>query len=245
MAEFEEQIIDMYDDYYDYECDEIKNEFDEGYHDFIYEWVREHIHINFPFDEFLKRTVCVDITVDTGDANYDFTLNSFYEGKINDLASTVWLSKQQGYSKTQLNKAYNEGDYSKNSFLESLVAEYVNECTGINALTFLVKMPLGQATAILEAKKELEKIITKDEKYCPKKIKNRKYLVLDKEVNCGLIDFWNGSGSLLELKLEKDVKLPIKFVHEISPDSCYKWGFKNIYGCDDSFYEESLISLSL
>ena len=84
-----------------------------------------------------------------------------------------------------------------------------------------------------------------DEKYCPKKIKNRKCLVLDKEVNCGLIDFWNGSGSLLELKLEKDVKLPIKFVHEISPDSCYKWGFKNIYGCDDSFYEESLISLSL
>lgn len=52
-------------------------------------------------------------------------------------------------------------------------------------------------------------------------------------------------GSLLELKLEKDVKLPIKFVHEISPDSCYKWGFKNIYGCDDSFYEESLIGLSL
>ena len=51
--------------------------------------------------------------------------------------------------------------------------------------------------------------------------------------------------SLLELKLEKDVKLPIKFVHEILPDSCYKWGFKNIYGCDDSFYEESLISLSL
>lgn len=249
MAEFEEQIIDMYDDYYDYECDEIttqiQKEFDEGYHDFIYEWVREHIHINFPFDEFLKRTVCVDITVDTGDANYDFTLNSFYEGKINDLASTVWLSKQQGYSKTQLNKAYNEGDYSKNSFLESLVAEYVNECTGINALTFLVKMPLGQAIAILEAKKELEKRITKDEKYCPKKIKDRKYLVLDKDVNCGLIDFWNGSGSLLELKLEKDVKLPIKFVHEISPDSCYKWGFKNIYGCDDSFYEESLISFSL
>ena len=70
-------------------------------------------------------------------------------------------------------------------------------------------------------------------------------LVLDKDVNCGLIDFWNGSGSLLELKLEKDVKLPIKFVHEILPDSCYKWGFKNIYGCDDSFYEESLISLSL
>lgn len=134
---------------------------------------------------------------------------------------------------------------SKNSFLESLVAEYVNECTGINALTFLVKMPLGQAIAILEAKKELEKRITKDEKYCPKKIKDRKYLVLDKDVNCGLIDFWNGSGSLLELKLEKDVKLPIKFVHEISPDSCYKWGFKNIYGCDDSFYEESLISFSL
>jgi hypothetical protein len=224
---------------------QIQKEFDEGYHDFIYEWVREHIHINFPFDEFLKRTVCVDITVDTGDANYDFTLNSFYEGKINDLASTVWLSKQQGYSKTQLNKAYNEGDYSKNSFLESLVAEYVNECTGINALTFLVKMPLRQAIAILEAKKELEKTITKDERYCPKKIKDRKYLVLDKDVNCGLIDFWNGSGSLLELKLEKDVKLPIKFVHEISPDSCYKWGFKNIYGCDDSFYEESLIRLSL
>lgn len=224
---------------------QIQKEFDEGYHDFIYEWVREHIHINFPFDEFLKRTVCVDITVDTGDANYDFTLNSFYEGKINDLASTVWLSKQQGYSKTQLNKAYNEGDYSKNSFLESLVAEYVNECTGINALTFLVKMPLRQAIAILEAKKELKKTITKDERYCPKKIKDRKYLVLDKDVNCGLIDFWNGSGSLLELKLEKDVKLPIKFVHEISPDSCYKWGFKNIYGCDDSFYEESLIRLSL
>lgn len=242
-----EMIANIYDDFET--CDEIirqlQNQFEEGYHEYISDWVIEHVYQRLPYEHFLKKTVCIDITVDTGDANYDYTLNSFSDGKINKLASTVWLAKQQGYTKTEVENAYNFDDYygkhgKQSIFLKSLTREYINENSHINTLTFLVKMSLADAIKLVTAKRHLEGSMTEDERYNPIKNKNRSYIILGKNTETGLIDFWNGSGSLLEIELEKDVKLPLKYVNNIYPDECYDYGFKRIYGCGSLFYRNAL-----
>lgn len=67
-------------------------------------------YFKYPTDEYLEQEVNVDIRIDTGDANYDFTLNAIYphyNGRkgddIDDRASLVWLAKTQGYSKRNFN----------------------------------------------------------------------------------------------------------------------------------------------
>lgn len=56
--------------------------------------------------------VPVSIMVDTGDGNYDYTLNSLYPSfygrrcdEIPEKSSLLWLAKQQGYDASDLKKA--------------------------------------------------------------------------------------------------------------------------------------------
>lgn len=88
-------------------------EYDE---DELREYVQEHVYINIPTDEILsKNEVCVNIIVDTGDADYEFTKNSFahsYYGDgegIDDESSLLWLAGQQGCGKEELRRAFREG----------------------------------------------------------------------------------------------------------------------------------------
>ena len=46
-----------------------------------------------------------------------------------------------------------------------------------------------------------------------------------------------GGGSLLDIELEKDVIVPRKFVHDISPDCTNPYGICKIYGVSESFYD--------
>ena len=50
----------------------------DDHEEFIESWIREHLFFRYPEDHFLKQTVCVNITVDTGDENYDYVLNNLY-----------------------------------------------------------------------------------------------------------------------------------------------------------------------
>lgn len=83
--------------------------------DYVREYIQEHVDINVPVDEILEHnSVCVNIIVDTGDANYDFAKNSFahsyYGGEgIEDESSLLWLAKQQGATEDDLRRAFNEG----------------------------------------------------------------------------------------------------------------------------------------
>ena len=72
--------------------------------DFIREWVNENVYFKFPYDHYLNQDVYIDILVDTGDANYDYTMNELFGCKFsekglegNEKSSLVWLMQQQGY----------------------------------------------------------------------------------------------------------------------------------------------------
>ena len=79
----------------------------------------------------------------------------------------------------------------------------------MSTVTFLVELTLEQLI-------ELNRLIrlqdrngvhydARENPYCG-------YIIIDKSTETGLYDPWNGGGSVFEIQLEKDVKLPIKYI---------------------------------
>lgn len=116
----------------------------------LWDFLSACVVIDLPYDHYLDLKFCVNIKVDTGDENEDYTLNSVFPSynedvgyRLNDKASIVWLARQQGYTKTQLWKTLQANDQSNNKgFLNSMCIEVANEASHMNALTFLVSMSL-------------------------------------------------------------------------------------------------------
>ena len=107
----------------------------------------------------------------------------------------------------------------------------------MNALTFFVEMTVEQLFDLQEAIKDNEKKdppLKKDEYRCVWERKGRRKIILDKKAVCGLYDTWNGAGSILEIKLEKDVVLPMKYISTAWPDGGRGYSLASAYGiCSD------------
>lgn len=112
------------------------------------DYLKEIVCFTMPEKHFLKQEFKVNIMVDTGDGNYDHTLNSVYpcycgrpEWTIDNKAAIVWLTKKQGYTKTQMNDALKKGDIKDpKGYLQSLRQELANLPSHMSVLTFLAKM---------------------------------------------------------------------------------------------------------
>jgi len=119
--------------------------------DEITELVQEQHYISIPYEHFLNQSLYVDILINAGDLNFDYTLNAPFaswsgrdDKSINENSGILWLARQQGYTKTALTKALRDRETNDNEFLKSVLAEVENVTTSMNALTFLVKMPLKE-----------------------------------------------------------------------------------------------------
>ena len=217
-----------------YDEDEIKDE------------IRELVSIDYPYEHFLKQEFCVNIFVDTGDGNYDYVLNCVYphyNGRcgetIDDKASILWLARQQGYTKTDLNKALRKGDIKDpHGFLESMRQEVINHGSHMAILTFLARMTLEE---IFELNELLKLQDRNGHFYDAEKRPYCGYILIDKKAECGLYDPWGGGGSILELQLEKDVRLPIRFIRSATVDGGDGRSIRNVYGTDSSIYREDVV----
>lgn len=217
-----------------YDEDEIKDE------------IRELVSIDYPYEHFLKQEFCVNIFVDTGDGNYDYVLNCVYphyNGRcgetIDDKASILWLARQQGYTKTDLNKALRKGDIKDpHGFLESMRQEVINHGSHMGILTFLARMTLEE---IFELNELLKLQDRNGHFYDAEKRPYCGYILIDKKAECGLYDPWGGGGSILELQLEKDVRLPIRFIRSATVDGGDGCSIRNVYGTDSSIYREDVV----
>lgn len=221
----------------------------EEYFDEINEYIQEYVSFYYPEDHFNK-DVCVNIMVDTGDGNYDFTKNnvinycSYYtEGKLQPEASITWLAKQQK-KKMKLEKsinAWHDDNYEDtgDKFIDSAIQELENLTCHMSTLTFLVKMPLFQLFELHEAIKKEEDL----NDFCnAEKRTGTGYIVISKNTMCGLFNPWHGGGSLLEIKLDKDVKLPIKYIFSAMPDGARTYGYDigDTYGMSESAWRGSV-----
>lgn len=215
--------------------------------DEILDYVRDAIYFDVPRDHFLQQEFYVDIMMDTGDGNYDYVLNSVYpcwygreEDYHDDKAAIVWLAKQQGYKKREFRKAMNEGDIANpKGFLQSMRQELANLSSHMSTLTFLVKMTLEDLILLnrlirLQDRNGRHYDATKNP-YCG-------YIVLGKDTETGLYDPWQGGGSVFEIELEKDVRIPIRFIRSALPDGGVKheYSVSEVYGMCESVWRDTV-----
>lgn len=191
------------------------------------------IYIDYPEDWALGQEFCFNIIVSNGDDNYDFWLNEHIVDETGEVdenaekAGLVWLAKQQGYTLEELIEFMKDEEYvNSNKFISSLVAEIFSGY-GCEALTFCVKMTLGQAIALKERMKESP----------------NGSIVLNKNVTCGLFDPWQGGGSVLDISCEKDIEIPFENIWKLYVDErrCNRYdSIHNVYGTDSSLWKDYL-----
>ena len=191
------------------------------------------IYVDYPEDWALSQEFCFNIIVSNGDDNYDFWLNEHIvdeDGKVDENAEKsglVWLAKQQGYTLEEIVEVLKgEDNVSTNEFLVSVSSEVANGY-GCEALTFCVKMTLGQAINLKEKMKSNQ----------------NGSIVIDKRVTCGLFNPWDGSGSILDITCEKDVEIPFeniwKFYIDERRNNRYD-SIHNVYGTNDALWKDYL-----
>lgn len=201
--------------------------------DMIREEFIDIIYIDYPEDWAEDQEFCFNIIVSNGDDNYDFWLNEHIVDEDENVdenaekSGIVWLAKQQGYTFEELIEFMKDEEYvNSNKFISSLVAEIFSGY-GCEALTFCVKMTLGQAIALKERMKS----------------NPNGSIVIDKNVTCGLFNPWDGSGSVLEIACEKDVEIPFeniwKFYVDEKRSNRYD-SIHNVYGTNDSIWRDCL-----
>ena len=252
----ESELEYMLDDYYQNDewraRDELIEKFqktEEGSkydYDEINEILVEMWYYKIPYEHYKQQDVCMDVLVDTGDMNYGYTLNAVYphyngskDDEIDDKASLVWLAKTQGYTKEQLQNQLTNGEdkLDVKGFLETVYQEVINCSTGCPALFIPIKMTVRQLLKI-------NKIINARDKngyvYDPDKRKDCGSLIIDKNVDCTLYDSWAGGGGCWGIALEKDIELPIKFIHMAIPDGCLDYSMKECYGVTSDCWKNAL-----
>ena len=213
-------------------------------------FVYDNFHFVYP-DSFLNPNVDVVFQLDTGDGNYDFTKHNIlnyagsygYTKGLEETAALHWLAKQQGRlgELQKAIKAEEEGEEYKtdSKFVKSSIQELQNITSHMGCVAFLVNMPLHDA---INLKEELKSIQGKFDEFRPLETKGSPFgiVTLDKKTNCGIYDPWYGSGSVLEIELEKDVNIPLHLINNIWSDYKCPCGYtlESIYGLTRQCWQE-------
>lgn len=224
--------------------------------------MREFIYETYSFyypEEHFNKSIKVNIMLDTGNMNYDFTRDNvlnwdgrYSNGCFEKESSMLWLAKQQGKA-TLLKKCvkeswkrwmndeqqYKETTDCTDKFVISAMHELANLPSHMGTMTFLVKMELFELFDLIEAmkvEKELNKSYTLNER------KGTGYIVLDKRTMCGLFNTWSGGGSLLEVDCERDIKIPLRCIFNAVVDGTKIYGYDvdEVYGLVGSCWKDCL-----
>ena len=215
------------------------------------EWVMENIYFNLPEEHYLQQDVCANITVDVGEGNYDFCGNVPWIADRDEEnprpSSILWLMAQQGYEASVIEHCIKNPEhisrFEQTKFMESIHEECISTCSHMNALTFLAKMPLAQLIELNNLMEERNRADEEGMEYPPETRRYTDYIIITKNVTCGLYDPWYGAGSEMDIKLETDVILPIKFIDSAMPDGWRGYKAKEVYGVCDSWWEPNCVTV--
>lgn len=205
-------------------------------------------NVSTRFDkDFSKQEICVDLILDIEDVNYDCGLSQVYPhyncqaDELDDMsqyegAGWLWLAHQQGYTDEQVRAALVDEEYGGSKFLKSLREEFANCSSHMNCFAFFVELPMSEAFNLNE---KIEQAHRADH-YNGRNRTEVGYVTIEKGTSCGFYDYCMGAGSILEVALEKDVEIPIRFMHSALPDGCKGYGVREIYGMSDSFWDDGV-----
>lgn len=187
--------------------------------------LNELIEIEPDYEYYLEQEVPADIvvtnTADEWNVEYSqntptgyYGYNSYKEWAEEGRNSWKFLCKSQGYTDKDLWDVCTGKD-TDSKFLKSAKEEIINTTSGLNAVVFLKKMTLGEVLSYDKGKS----------------------ITIEPGTRAGLVDFWSGAGSILELELEKSVVLP-GGTYEVKVDGCDgNYGIQEIYGVGKDFWE--------
>lgn len=203
------------------------------------EEIVEFINNNIVYDNYINTLLDSQIKVNIlcdfyNDSNTDFTSNGWMK----------WLLNSHGYKLSDFKAIEFEGTYNSmymrdmkpdtvhynkiynsNNFIKSVFDECINMPNDyIRILTFCCTVTIRDYLM-----------------YCERKIK---YIDIPKKCKCGLYNNWSGSGSLLKIALEHDVRIYGKNIASIQIDENgsnkhLKCGYtvNDTYGLIDSFWD--------
>ena len=199
--------------------------------------------VDLPYEHYENQDVQMVLMLDTGDANYDYTLNCIYPAwggseEVDEKASLLWLVRQQGYSDEEFKTSLQNDGEDIDGFLLSVYEELANESGSINVLTVLVRMSLKDAMKLARLMRTPHDASNPDMRPACGSI------TVSKDATVGLFDPWNGGGSLLGIALDKDLVIPIKYIREADVDSVVKrYSIESVYGLSKSAWVDAVKSI--
>lgn len=137
----------------------------------------------------------------------------------------------------QLSAAAKTEGYQKAEFIDSVMDELA-EWRDNAAVMFLVKMPLEQAIRVLEA---ITGEASQNDFLDYSQRTGDSFIIIGRDVTCGLMNVDIGGGGLFDISLVKDVEIPVKAIYRAVPDAALgSYGYMPTYGTDDVSYAEAL-----
>ncbi len=203
----------------------------------VCEFLENNLRVSVLLDDWLNAPVRLNMGL-TVDVWSEYTANVTYPAygyEVTDLdykgwfgeSSIMWLTRRQGYSQSDLREAQHSvidacklDDPLKmipSSFLYSAAMEIWHELCFNNQLGFFLLVPLRELLLMWSM------IHWGGERH-----KWPGYVLLAKETRCGFFSTWQGSGSLLGIRLERDVKVPLCDV-TIEPDGMHGYSLYDVY----------------
>lgn len=212
--------------------------------DFIIDEVEDLILNNFNITTNLNDSiVCIAIIVNHGDMNYDYSLHDilhYTNEKLRKEAGLYWLATQQKKN-GRLLKAIKTLDHkTSDNFVNTCVEELINLPYGSHsALTICTQIKWED---LIKLKKEIESFEDSEYRYSPTKCRTGRFcdnkITISKNAIVGLFDYMAGGGSTMEIEVDKDIKIPIQFIHKVMPffgKSCTGYTPDEVYGfCYDA-----------
>lgn len=235
ISDIEKVFIDSFYEYGEYSqlvsnvlC-EIENVLDDFNKDEASEIIDEHLVVLPHIEDILTYVdVNLNILVDFGDANYDFSLNEYdtiFSEEAYENSSILNLIKMFGYDRDKFlrylkddsNSFKEEMTKEEMEFFEDLYHEILNTTTPTNALTFFVKTNLRDFLILQEEK--------------------LKSITIKKGSLAGLYDGWSGAGSLLQINIPRDITMNKEnLIIEVDEFSDL-YSVNSIYGINDLWSE--------
>ena len=190
-----------------YESEELQSSFEaliDGMNDYEILEVGGFEGINYDFKDFLDYDYRINLMFATPyERNCDMSLIPLFEDVDNN--ALTYLIRQQGYDVHEVFKSLKEDRINDSVFVRSVVDELREQSYCMAELTALVT---ARGENLLNL---LDNIAHENN-----------YISISKDATIGLFNEWNGSGSMLEIQLEKPAVFPTSMVRNVQIEGAGK-----------------------